>query len=1196
VGFINPPIYTIGAGASYNNEFNDVITGNNDCCGQQAWYDATATYDLVTGWGSPNGQNLIDSLAGPLTGPAFALAANPSRIVAYLGATSTSAIYVNALGGFTGSVNLSVSGVPNGVTASWSTNPTAGSSVLTLTADTSGPTGVYPLTITGTSGTLTATTTLFLTVYAPGFSIAPLSSTMTVSPSSPGSDTIVVTDLGDFSGIVTLTIGRLPDGVTASLSQNPTIGNSVLTLSATDSATTGTSTIFIAGTSPGAFNSIMTIVLTVNPAITTAPAGYALSNANFGSTNIGATSSSIPLVFTFNAAATIGRTVVLTQGAAGLDFADAGASTCAANTIIALGGSCTENITFTPKSSGARNGAVVLEDSDGNVLATGYVQGIGVGPQINFLPNTESVIASLYSGLMNPYSVAVDGSGNVYIADSGNHRILKETLSEGGYIESTVPTSSLNIPYDVAVDGFGNVYVADPYNHRVLKETPAPDGGYSENIVADFSSREQQPFGVAVDGNGNVYIAVPGWFDSSNNFVPAILYEETLSMGVYAESVIPTPGIIDFFTIAVDGNGNIYIAENDANIWPHPENSSERILKETFSAGFYTQSVLPTSGLGTPNGIAVDANGNVFISDYTNYTVLKETMLAGNYTQSTLLTSPLGPAGVAVDGSGNVYIADALNWRILKENFVDPPSLSFADAAVNSTSGDSPQTVTVENVGNAALRFPIPSSGSNPSISTNFTLNSIGDSACPLVSDGSSMAGTLAAGTSCQLPISFTPTAMGALSGSLVLTDNNLNFAAPGYASQSITLSGTGTQITPTITWATPAAITYGTPLSRRQLNARSTVAGTFAYSPAAGTVLGAGQQTLTVIFSPTDTTNYTTATATVTFTVNQSTPLVIWATPAAITYGTALSGIQLNAKSTVAGNFTYSPASGAVLNAGTQKLTATFAPTNSTDYSAATASVQLTVNKAKLTITWATPAAVSYGTALNGMQLDATSAADGTFTYSPAAGTMLGAGSHTLTVTFKPAIASNYTTASATATVTLAVNKAIPTMTWAAPKAVTYGTALSATQLNASSPVAGKFTYTPATGTVLTVGTHTLSVTFAPTDTTDYNTVTVTVTLTVNKATPTVKLTSSASSIAYDKSLKLTTTVTGGGVIPTGPVSFFDGATQLSTSALNASGVATYSTSKLAVGKHSITTSYSGDGNYIAATSASVSVTVTAK
>jgi len=70
------------------------------------------------------------------------------------------------------------------------------------------------------------------------------------------------------------------------------------------------------------------------------------------------------------------------------------------------------------------------------------------------------------------------------------------------------------------------------------------------------------------------------------------------------------------------------------------------------------------------------------------------------------------------------------------------------------------------------------------------------------------------------------------------------------YVAASIKLNGTGTQITPTITWTTPTAITYGTPLSRRQLNATSSVAGTFRYSPATGTVLTAGQQTLTATFT----------------------------------------------------------------------------------------------------------------------------------------------------------------------------------------------------------------------------------------------------------------------------------------------------------------------------------------------------------
>jgi hypothetical protein len=116
------------------------------------------------------------------------------------------------------------------------------------------------------------------------------------------------------------------------------------------------------------------------------------------------------------------------------------------------------------------------------------------------------------------------------------------------------------------------------------------------------------------------------------------------------------------------------------------------------------------------------------------------------------------------------------------------------------------------------------------------------------------------------------------LNGSLVLTDTALNATAPVYAVQTIQLSGTGTggQTTPTITWPTPAAIAYGTPLSATQLDAAATssgatVAGTFTYAPEAGTVLGAGTQTLSVTFTPANTSKYSPATATVQLVVNKA-------------------------------------------------------------------------------------------------------------------------------------------------------------------------------------------------------------------------------------------------------------------------------------------------------------------------------------
>ena len=157
--------------------------------------------------------------------------------------------------------------------------------------------------------------------------------------------------------------------------------------------------------------------------------------------------------------------------------------------------------------------------------------------------------------------------------------------------------------------------------------------------------------------------------------------------------------------------------------------------------------------------------------------------------------------------------------------------------------------------------------------------------------------------------------------------------------------------------------------------------------------MLTAGPQTLSVTFTPTDSGDYTTATATVTLTVNKATPAITWATPAAIPYGTALSATQLNASSTVAGTFVYTPAAGTVLTAGSQTLSVTFTPTDSTDYTRH-GTVTLTVNKATPAITWATPAAIPYGTALSATQLNASSTVAGTFVYTPAAGAVLTAGS----------------------------------------------------------------------------------------------------------------------------------------------------------------------------------------------------------
>ena len=351
---------------------------------------------------------------------------------------------------------------------------------------------------------------------------------------------------------------------------------------------------------------------------------------------------------------------------------------------------------------------------------------------------------------------------------------------------------------------------------------------------------------------------------------------------------------------------------------------------------------------------------------------------------------------------------------------------------------------------------------------------------------------------------------------------SDLYFTAPGATMWQWVPGSTKT--TPTITWANPASIVYGTALSGTQLDATANVAGTFTYNPVAGTVMGAGNgQTLSVLFVPTDTNDYTDATATTTINVAQATPTLTWATPASIVYGTALSSTQLDASANVAGTFTYNPAAGTVLKAGNgQSLSVSFAPTDTTDYKSTSATATINVTQATPTITWATPASIIYGTALSSTQLDASANVAGTFTYNPAAGTVLKAGNgQSLSVSFAPTDTTDYKSTSATATINVA--QATPTITWATPASIVYGTALSSTQLDASANVAGTFTYIPAAGTVLKAGNgQSLSVSFAPTDTTDYKSTSATATINVTQATPTLTWATPAS-IIYGTALSST-------------------------------------------------------------------------
>jgi subtilase family serine protease len=282
IGFINPIIYPAALGSSYSTLFHDVTSGS---CGT---YSGITGYDLCTGWGSPNTTGLINLFAGTST-PSFTLSDSPSSLTITQGGSGTSTITVTDVGGFTGSVTLAASGLPTGVTAAFGTNPTTGTSVLTLTASSTATTGSATVTITGTSGSLTATTTLALTVNStatPNFTVAASPTSVTVTQGTSGTSTITITSTGGFNSATTLSASGLPSGVTASFSTNPVTppangsATSTLTLTASATATVGTATVTITGTS-GSTTHSTTIALTVNASSGTANFTLSLSPSSF---------------------------------------------------------------------------------------------------------------------------------------------------------------------------------------------------------------------------------------------------------------------------------------------------------------------------------------------------------------------------------------------------------------------------------------------------------------------------------------------------------------------------------------------------------------------------------------------------------------------------------------------------------------------------------------------------------------------------------------------------------------------------------------------------------------------------------------------------------------------------------------------------------------------------------------------------
>jgi sugar lactone lactonase YvrE len=296
------------------------------------------------------------------------------------------------------------------------------------------------------------------------------------------------------------------------------------------------------------------------------------------------------------------------------------------------------------------SGNVYIVDSNNNVVEkvtpSGHLS-IFAGTGVADTPTPGPATAS---GLNGPGAVVFDSSGNAYIADSGNNAVEKVTPAGrlsifAGTGKAGAPTpgpatsSDLDSLNQIAIDSSGNVYIADSGNSVVEKVTPSGHlsifAGTGKAGVPTpgpaTSSALNYPGGVAVDSSGNVYIG-----DFGNDVVEKVTPSGQLSIfaGIGTNGA-PTPGPATSSAlggpafVAVDSSGNVYIADFGANVVEKVTRTGKlSIFAGTGKAGVPTRGPATSSALNEPVGVAVDSSGNVYIGDSENNVVEKVTLPA----------------------------------------------------------------------------------------------------------------------------------------------------------------------------------------------------------------------------------------------------------------------------------------------------------------------------------------------------------------------------------------------------------------------------------------------------------------------------------------------------------------------------------------------------------------------------------------
>ena len=339
------------------------------------------------------------------------------------------------------------------------------------------------------------------------------------------------------------------------------------------------------------------------------------------------------------------------------------------------------------------------------------------------------------AGLGGPERVVVDSAGNVYFSSIRNNRIRRIT-PEGiidtiagagghGYSGDGGPAAqaTLNQPYGLALDAAGNLYIADSENNRIRRMTPEGIirtvagngvGGYSGDGGAATEAALNYPIGVAVDAVGNVYVA-----DTENNRIRKVTPDGMIrtvagngEQGAIGDGEPATDAQLFLPTdVAIDRSGNLYIAGSQAYTYG-PYIDGDHSIRKVTADGIITTVAggrKPSDGLCFPQAVAIDAIGNVYITD-SGFHRIRRLDLSGALATVAGSSADLegafggdgGPAsnalldlgtkdytktcgGAAVDGAGNLYIADCENGRIRKVTSTSAPVVP-AGAVVNAAS------------------------------------------------------------------------------------------------------------------------------------------------------------------------------------------------------------------------------------------------------------------------------------------------------------------------------------------------------------------------------------------------------------------------------------------------------------------------------------------------------------------------------